>query len=192
LKIKNFKMEDLEKIVAELRNGGTMLYPTDTLWGLGCDATNEVAVAKIFAIKQRADAKSLIILVDGEEMLSRHVQQIPAPAWDIVRISNVPQTVIYPTGVGLAKGVCAEDGSVAIRIGKRDFCKKIIRMLGKPIVSTSANISGSEAPKRFSEVALAVKNAVDVQVSEAHEGQPTRQPSSIIKLELDSSVQVIR
>ena len=185
-------MEDLEKIVEVLRGGGVMLYPTDTLWGLGCDATNEAAVAKIFSIKQRADAKSLIVLVDGGEMLSRHVRQIPAAAWDIVRISSAPQTVIYPAGVGFAKGVCADDGSVAIRVVKHDFCKKIIRKLGKPIVSTSANVSGSDAPKRFSEVALAVKSAADVQVSEAHEGQPTRQPSSIIKLELDGKVQVIR
>jgi len=185
-------MEDIEKIVEILRGGGTMLYPTDTLWGLGCDAANEAAVAKIFAIKQRADAKSLIVLVDGEEMLLRCVRQVPDVAWDIVRLSSVPQTVIYPNGVGFAKSVCAEDGSVAIRIVKHDFCKKIIRKLGKPIVSTSANVSGSEAPKRFSEVALAVKNAVDVQVSEAHEGQPTRQPSSIIKLELDGTVKVIR
>ena len=183
---------EIEKIADVLRNGGTMLYPTDTLWGLGCDATNEAAVAKIFAIKQRADAKSLIVLVDSEEMLSRYVQQIPELAWDIVRLSNVPQTVIYPIGIGFAKNVCAEDGSVAIRVVEHDFCKKIIKKLGKPIVSTSANLSGSAAPKTFAEVSASIKAAVDVQVSEAHEGQPTRQPSSIIKLELNGRVQVIR
>lgn len=185
-------MEEIEKIADVLRKGGTMLYPTDTLWGLGCDATNDEAVAKIFAIKQRADSKSLIVLVDGEEMLSRYVRQVPDMAWDIVRLSNVPQTVIYPNGVGFAKGVCAEDGSVAIRIVKHDFCKKLIRKLGKPIVSSSANISGSESPRTFSEIGAVVKDAVEVQVPELFEGQSTRQPSSIIKLELDGQVRVIR
>ncbi|MDR2937795.1 MAG: threonylcarbamoyl-AMP synthase [Prevotellaceae bacterium] len=185
-------MEELEKIAAALRSGGAMLYPTDTLWGLGCDATNEAAVAKIFAIKQRADAKSLIVLVDGEEMLSRYVPQIPDLAWDIVRLSNVPQTIIYPAGIGFARNVCAPDGSVAIRIAEHDFCKKIIRKLGKPIVSTSANISGSEAPRTFSEISEAIKKVVDIQVSATFEGQPTRQPSSIIKINLNGGVQVIR
>ncbi len=185
-------MEEIEKIAEVLRGGGTMLYPTDTLWGLGCDATNDEAVKKIFAIKQRADAKSLIVLVDGEEMLSRYVRRVPDLAWDIVRMSNVPQTIIYPGGVGFAGSVCAGDGSVAIRIAEHDFCKKIIRKLGRPIVSTSANLSGAEAPKSCAEVAAAIKNAVDVQVGEQHEGQPTRRPSSIIKLELDGRVQVIR
>ncbi len=185
-------MEEIEKIVDILRKGGTMLYPTDTLWGLGCDATNDEAVAKVFAIKQRADSKSLIVLVDGEDMLSRYVRQVPDLAWDIVQLSDVPQTIIYPGGAGFAKGVCSEDGSVAIRIADHDFCKRIIRKLGKPIVSTSANISGSVAPATFAEIPVAIKNAVDVQVSEKYEGQPTCKPSSIIKLELDGRVQVIR
>ncbi|MDR1416066.1 MAG: threonylcarbamoyl-AMP synthase [Prevotellaceae bacterium] len=185
-------MEDIEQIVEALRKGCIMLYPTDTLWGLGCDATNEAAVAKIFAVKQRSDAKSLIVLVDGEEMLSRHVREAPKPAWDIVRLSSTPQTIIYRDGVGLANGVCAADGSVAIRVANHLFCKKIIRGLGRPIVSTSANVSGATAPRTLAEVASAVRQSVDVQVSVAWEGQPTRKPSGIIRLDPDGRVKVIR
>lgn len=169
-----------------------MLYPTDTLWGLGCDATCEAAVAKIFAIKQRSDAKSLIVLVDGEEMLSRHVRHVPKPALDIVRLSNTPQTIIYSEGTDLASGVCAADGSVAVRVTSHPFCKKVIRCLGRPVVSTSANISGDTAPRTLAEVAPAVRQSVDVQVSEAWEGQPTRKPSGIIRIDTDGRVQIIR
>ncbi|MDR3366756.1 MAG: threonylcarbamoyl-AMP synthase, partial [Prevotellaceae bacterium] len=180
------------QIAEALRNGGVMLYPTDTLWGLGCDATNEAAVAKIFAIKQRADAKSLIVLVDGEKMLSRYVREVPPLAWDIVRLSSSPQTIIYSEGVGFASGVCAADGSVAIRIPDHLFCKKIIRSLGRPVVSTSANVSGAAAPKTLAEVASAVRQSVSVQVGAKWEGRPTRKPSSIMRLEADGKVEVIR
>ena len=185
-------MEDMQKIVEVLRRGGTMLYPTDTLWGLGCDATSEEAVQRIFALKQRADAKSLIALVDGEDMLRRYVRQVPPAAWEVVRCAAAPQTVIYPHGVGFARGVCAEDGSVAVRIPCHDFCREVVRRLGRPVVSTSANLSGSPAPATLAEVPDAIRRAVDVQVGVAHEGQPTRRPSSIIKLEVDGRVVVIR
>jgi L-threonylcarbamoyladenylate synthase len=185
-------MEDIEQIVEALRRGGVMLYPTDTLWGLGCDAANEAAVAKIFAIKQRPDAKSLIVLVDGEEMLSRHVREVPKPAWDIIRLSRTPQTIIYREGMGLANGVCAANGSVAVRVTGHLFCKAAIRGLGRPVVSTSANISGAAAPRTLAEVALAVRQSVDVQVGVAWEGQPTRKPSGIIGLDPSGQVKVIR
>lgn len=186
------ELDDIEQIAEALRRGGVMLYPTDTLWGLGCDATCEVAVAKIFAVKQRADAKSLVALVDSEKMLRRYVREAPALALDIVRLSNAPQTIIYSEGVGFAGGVCAADGSVAIRVANHVFCQKIIRSLGRPIVSTSANISGAAAPKTLAEVADVVRQSVNVQVSEKWEGQPTRKPSSIIRLEADGRVEVIR
>lgn len=185
-------MDDITQITQILQRGGAMLYPTDTLWGLGCDATNEAAVAKIFALKQRSDAKSLIVLVDGEEMLAQYVREVPPIAWDIVRIANVPQTIIYPQGVGLAGNVCATNGSVAIRIAHHRFCQEIIRRLRKPLVSTSANLSGSPAPTRFEEVDMAICSGVDVVVSRQWEGQPTRKPSSIIRLEVDGRVEVIR
>ena len=184
--------EDIEQIADALRRGGVMLYPTDTLWGLGCDATNAAAVAKIFAIKQRADARSLVVLADGEKMLRRYVREAPPLALDIVRLSSTPQTIVYSHGVGFADGVCAADGSVAIRIPRHLFCQKIIRSLGRPVVSTSANISGVAAPRTFAEVAAAVRQSVSVQVSATWEGQPTRKPSSIIRLEPDGRVEVIR
>jgi L-threonylcarbamoyladenylate synthase len=186
------EVEEIEQITDALRKGGVMLYPTDTLWGLGCDATNDAAVARIFAIKQRTDAKSLVVLVDGERMLSRYVREVPEVAWDIVRLSNTPQTIIYSEGVGFANGVCATNGSVAIRIPDHQLCKKIIRSLGRPVVSTSANISGAAAPKTFAEVADAVRQSVDVLVSARWEGQPTRKPSSIIRLDAGGRVEVIR
>ncbi|MDR2814663.1 MAG: threonylcarbamoyl-AMP synthase [Prevotellaceae bacterium] len=186
------EVEDIEQIAEALRRGGVMLYPTDTLWGLGCDATNAAAVAKIFAIKQRADAKSLIVLVDGEKMLHRYVREAPTLALDIVRLSSTPQTIIYSEGVGFANGVCAADGSVAIRIANHLFCKKTIRSLGRPIVSTSANISGANAPKTFAEIPDAVRQSVNVQVCAKWEGRPTRKPSGIIRLEADGRVEVIR
>jgi L-threonylcarbamoyladenylate synthase len=185
-------MEEVDRIVEMLRRGGVMLYPTDTLWGLGCDATNDAAVAKIFAIKRRTDAKSLIVLVDGEEMLRRHVRNAPEAALDIVRQSAAPQTIIYREGVGLANGVRAADGSVAVRVANHLFCQKIIRGLGRPVVSTSANISGTGAPRTLDEVALTVRQSVDVQVSVAWEGQPTRKPSGINCLEPSGRVKVIR
>ncbi|MDR0712248.1 MAG: threonylcarbamoyl-AMP synthase [Prevotellaceae bacterium] len=185
-------VEEIEQIAETLRNGGVMLYPTDTLWGLGCDATNEAAVAKIFGVKQRTDAKSLVVLVDGEKMLSRYVRDAPQLARDIARLSNTPQTIIYREGIGFATGVCAADGSVAIRIANHRFCEKIIRALGRPVVSTSANISGATAPKTFAEIADAVRQSVDVQVSVKWEGKPTRKPSGIIRLDADGRVEVIR
>lgn len=185
-------MEEIEQIVEVLRRGGVMLYPTDTLWGQGCDAANDAAVAKIFAIKRRTDAKSLIVLVDGEAMLRRYVRDVPKPALDIIRLSSAPQTIIYREGVGLAEGVCAADGSVAVRVTSHLFCRKVIGCLGRPIVSTSANISGTDAPRSLDEVADAVRQSVDVQVSVAWEGQPTRKPSRIIRLEPSGRVKVIR
>ncbi|MGL4908790.1 MAG: L-threonylcarbamoyladenylate synthase [Bacteroidales bacterium] len=183
---------DIASIVEAFRKGDTILYPTDTLWGLGCDATNTEAVEKIFAIKQRADAKSLIVLVDNEDMLCRYVQEIPPLALDIAQLSDSPQTIIYPTGMGLANGVCAADGSVAIRIVQHEFCRQIIRQLRRPIISTSANISGQTTPTSFKEISEEIKRAVNVCVPITHEGMPTGKPSSIIKLELDGRVQVIR
>lgn len=185
-------MEEIERIADILRKGGVMLYPTDTLWGLGCDATNKEAVAKIAEIKKRSESKSFIVLVDGEDMLYRYVQTVPDVARDIVELSDSPITIIYPKGMGFADGVCGEDDSVAIRVVNHDFCKKIIRKLKRPIVSTSANISGEGAATKLSEVSQELKNMVDVVVPKSFEGNPTRKPSSIIKLSVDGQVKVIR
>ncbi|MDR1225915.1 MAG: threonylcarbamoyl-AMP synthase [Prevotellaceae bacterium] len=185
-------MQDIQQILDVLRGGGAMLYPTDTLWGIGCDATNEKAVAKVFEIKKRAPSKSLIVLVDGEDMLDRYVRKVPEIARTVVALSTTPLTVIYPEGVGFARGVCAPNGAIAIRVVDHDFCRQIIRKLGRPIVSTSANLAGEKAPENFSEISEEVKSSVDVTVSEKFEGAPTRQASSIIQLSVDGQVRVIR
>jgi len=188
--------EDLKMEVADaasaLRNGDIILYPTDTVWGLGCDATNDDAVQRIFDLKQREDAKSLIILVADEDMLARYVRQIPQMALQLLEINDAPMTIIYPEGVGLAPKVLAEDGSVAIRIPKNEFCVQMIRRAGKPIVSTSANISGDETPGCFAEINAAILDGVDHIVEPTLEETSTGRSSQIIKIGLGGEVKVIR
>jgi L-threonylcarbamoyladenylate synthase len=144
--------EDLRSALKVLKEGGVILYPTDTVWGLGCDATNNIAVEKIFSIKKRAESKSLIILVDSESMLERYVKEIPEAADQIIEVSDTPVTIIYPEGKNLAEGVCSEDGSVGIRICNDEFCNELISRFRKPVVSTSANISGKPTPSFFDEI----------------------------------------
>ena len=135
-----------------LQKGGNILYPTDTVWGIGCDATNEKAVTKIFRIKKREESKSLVILVNNIEMLRQHVGEIPTKLIDILKKATKPTTVIYKSPKGLAKNVIAKDNTVAIRIAQDEFCQKLIKKFGKPLVSTSANISGSRTPSTFKEI----------------------------------------
>ncbi|MDR3329434.1 MAG: threonylcarbamoyl-AMP synthase [Prevotellaceae bacterium] len=184
--------DEVEQLAAALRRGAVLLYPTDTLWGLGCDAANGAAVAKIFALKQRTDAKSLIALVGDEAMLRRHVCEVPPQASAVLRAAAGPQTIIYPEGRGFARGVCAPDGSVAIRIPRHAFCQALIRALGRPVVSTSANVAGGEAPTRLDEVPSAIRAGVDVCADPRWEGNPTRRPSGIVRVAADGAVQVIR
>lgn len=188
--------EDLKMEVADaasaLRNGDIILYPTDTVWGLGCDATRDDAVQRIFDLKQRDDAKSLIILVCDEDMLARYVRQIPPMAIQLLEVNDAPMTIIYPEGVGLSPKVLAEDGSVAIRIPKNDFCVQMIRKFGKPVVSTSANISGEETPGCFAEINAVILDEVDHIVEPALEETSTGRSSQIIKIGLGGEVKVIR
>lgn len=186
---KNVQIEEAVKV---LRSGGVLLYPTDTIWGIGCDATNEKAVEKVFALKQRSDAKSLIVLASDMDMVARYVKEIPEMAETLVSISDKPLTIIYPEGMGMAANVTAEDGSIAIRIPMCDFCRELVRRFGRPIVSTSANVSGNPAPKRYLDIAEELKNSVDFCVDSSMEHGSTRNPSSIIKLGLHNEVQVIR
>ncbi len=156
----NFE-SDIQKCLEVLRTGGTILYPTDTIWGIGCDATNEKAVEKIYALKKRSESKSLIVLVSDDGMLNRFVKNIPALAWDLIDMADKPLTIIYDAAKGIAKNVLAEDGSIAVRKTSDEFCQRLIHKFGKPIVSTSANISGENAPKNFSEVSDEIKKTVD-------------------------------
>lgn len=194
-------MTDYKEIIDVLKKGGVILYPTDTVWGIGCDATDEKAVARVFEIKRRSEAKSLVLLASDLDMVAMHVRQIPSIAIDLVEVNDAPMTIIYPGAQHLASNVVAEDGSVGIRIpyveedagqGPALFCRELVRRLRHPLVSTSANISGEPTPKSFKEVSQEIKDAVDYVVSPKMEIGSTGRASQIIKLGLDGEVQVIR
>lgn len=174
-----------------LRKGGTLLYPSDTIWGLGCDATNEEACQKILTIKHRPDQKSFIILVDGFPMLERYVPEFHEVCYDLVDFASKPLTIIYPNVQGIAPTVLAEDGSVGIRITTDPNCLKLIRGMRKPLVSTSANLSGEPHPSNFDEIAQEIKQNVDGVLEERLHEKMTK-PSQIIKIDLDGTVKIIR
>lgn len=185
--------ETLKSAVEVLRKGGVILYPTDTVWGLGCDATNEKAVARVFEIKRRADSKSLVLLANDMDMVCRYIKEIPEIAVQLVEVNDSPMTIVYPGALpSLAPNVIAEDGSVGIRIPVVDFCKEIVRKFGRPLVSTSANISGEQTPKKYSEISQEIKDAVDYIMDPSLEAESTGKSSSIIKVGLDYSVEIIR
>ena len=184
--------EAIDKTIQVLRAGGVILYPTDTVWGLGCDATNAEAVEKIFRIKQRAESKSLVTMVSGDGMLQRFVKQVPEMAWQLIDITATPLTIVYDDSIGLAKNVLAEDGSVGIRMVKHDFCQQLIHKFNKPIVSTSANISGEATPLDYSSIVQAIKDQVDYIVPASYAGKPSGKPSAIIKLQVNGEIKIIR
>lgn len=184
--------EELKKANAVLREGGTILYPTDTIWGIGCDATNTNAIEKIVTLKNRDANKSLIVLVDDEARLQRYVKEVPSNAWDLIEFSDRPLTIIYPKGVNLPPTVTAADGSVAIRIVKNDFCKQLIRKLNKPLISTSANISNEPAPASFNDISETVLHGVDYVVNLHQKEKNHSLPSVILRLELDGKIKFIR
>ena len=200
--------EEIQKALEVLRKGGVILYPTDTVWGIGCDATDPEAVAKIYEIKRRSDSKSLVLLASDMDMISRYVKEVPEMAIQLVEVNDKPMTIIYPGAVtgprpegdvmpkaekyALAFNTAAEDGSVGIRVPMMEFCQQLAFRLGRPIVSTSANISGEATPKRFAEISQEVKSAVDHIVDPALERGSTGRSSSIIKVGLDYSIEIIR
>ena len=184
--------QEIQNALNILRAGGTILYPSDTLWGIGCDAVNKNAVEKVFQIKQRIESKGLIVLVSDEGMLNRFVKNIPAIAWDLLEAADTPFTIIYDEPRGIANNILAEDGSVGIRIVKDEFCKKLIYKFGKPIVSTSANISGAKAPKKYDDISNEIKNQVDYIVNWRQNEFNNAYPSSIIKLKSNGEFQIIR
>ena len=175
-----------------LKEGGIILYPTDTVWGIGCDATNPKAVEKIFTLKKRTDSKSLIVLVDGLDMLYRYIKEVPEIADQLIEATDTPLTIIYPGAIGLAANVAAEDGSVGIRIPNHEFCKKLIYKLRRPIVSTSANISGEASPQHFGEIPKEVRDGVDWCADSDLDAGSTGKPSSIIQLGLGGEIKIIR
>ena len=184
--------EDIIESLITLRKGGIILYPTDTIWGLGCDPTSPSAVEKIFRIKSRERSKSLLILVNSEQMLERYVKDIPDIAFELTSVSDEPLTVIYKAGKNLATGVCSEDGSIGIRICRDEFCNELIKRFCKPIVSTSANFSGKPSPGNFSEIDDLLIEAADYVVKYRQDERRKYSTSPVIKLSPDGTIKIIR
>ncbi len=189
-----YSREDLQRAVEVLRDGGVIVYPTDTVWGIGCDATNEAAVKRIYELKHRADSKSMLVLLDGAGKLQGYVEQVPSVAWDLLETSEGqrPLTIIYPGAKNLAKNLIAEDGSIGIRITSEPFSRALCEQLHRPIVSTSANISGEPTAKNFRQISQAVLDAADYVCLYRRDDEEEKRPSSIIKLGVDNEVQIIR
>ena len=175
-----------------MREGGVILYPTDTIWGIGCDATNEDAVRRVYEIKQRQDSKAMLVLVDSSVKVDFYVRDVPEVAWDLIDLADKPLTIIYSGARNLAANLLAEDGSVGIRVTNEDFSKRLCQQFRKAIVSTSANISGQPSPKNFSERSEEVKSAVDYIVGYRQEEMSNPKPSSIIKLDKGGVIKIIR
>jgi L-threonylcarbamoyladenylate synthase len=184
--------EDLKKALEVLRNGGVILYPTDTIWGLGCDATNEEAVAKIYNIKKRSDSKSMLVLMENINLLERYVEEVPAIAYDLIEVTDKPMTIIYPGARNLAGNLIAQDGSIGIRITRENFTRQLIQRFRKPIVSTSANISGEPSPAIFEDISAEIKAAADYVVSYRQDDSMPASPSSIIKLGVGGEIEILR
>ena len=183
---------DIEACLTVLESGGLILYPTDTIWGIGCDATNEDAVAKIFALKNRPDSKALIVLIADERSLLQYVASPHIEVFDYIQGVSKPTTIIYENAIGLAGNLLAEDGSVGIRICADEFCKHLIKRFRKPIVSTSANVSGFPPPKVFSDIDIAVKEGVDYVVHYRQDDMTPLEPSAVVKCNKDGSFTILR
>ena len=184
--------DDIINALKVLHEGGVILYPTDTIWGIGCDATNEAAVKRVFEIKQRADSKALLLLVDSPAKLNYYVEEVPDIAFDLIELATKPLTIIYPHARNLAANLLADDGSVGIRITQETFSHRLCEQFRKPIVSTSANISGQPAPNFFAEISPEIINAVDYAVKYRQDDATEAQPSGILKLGVKGEITVIR
>ena len=184
--------EDIKNAIEVMKKGGVILYPTDTVWGIGCDATNAQAVAKVYQITQRDDSKALICLVDTDVRMQRYVRNVPNVAWDIMELATKPITVILDDAVNLAPNLIAEDGSIAMRITKEPFSHELCYRFQKPLVSTSANISGQLAATNYCDISQNVLDAVDYVCHSRRQEHKPHTPSSIIKLNKNGEVSIIR
>jgi L-threonylcarbamoyladenylate synthase len=184
--------QDIDASLTVLQKGGLILYPTDTIWGIGCDATDAAAVSKVFALKQRAETKSLIVLMADEKDILKYTSQPDLRIFDYLHTVTKPTTVIYEGAVGLAGNLIGADGTVAIRLVDDPFCRHLIKRLRKPLVSTSANISGEPAPSNFMAIDLRVKEGVDYIVHHRQDDSTPREPSAIVRWNNDGTVSVIR
>ncbi len=184
--------KEIDKAFEILRNGGLILYPTDTIWGIGCDATNAEAVEKVYRLKGRAEEKSLIILLDTANKLPSYVREVPDIAYDLVEFAENPLTIVYSGAKNLAPNVVNADGSIAIRVINHDFCTPLIQRFRKPIVSTSANISGEKSPSNFDHISQDILDGVDLIVDFNQDDRSEKKPSTIMKLEADGKFKFIR
>ncbi len=184
--------EDIKNACRVMSEGGVILYPTDTVWGIGCDATNEEAVRRVYEIKRRTDSKAMLVLVDSPVKIDFYVRDVPSIAWDLIDVADKPLTIIYPEARNLAQNLLAEDGSIGIRITNETFSKALCRQFRKAIVSTSANISGEPGASNFSEISESVKSAVDYIVGYRQDDMSHPAPSSILKLEAGGVIKIIR
>ena len=185
-------IEDVKAALDVLQKGGVILYPTDTIWGIGCDATNEEAVKRIYAIKNRIDSKSMLVLMENAALLDRYVDEVPEIAFDLIELTDKPLTIIYDGAKNLAKNLIAEDGSIGIRITTETFSSDLIRRFKRPIVSTSANISGQPSPACFDEIGHEIIDAVDYVVKYRQDDSQKAVPSSIMKLGRGGEIKIIR
>jgi len=183
---------DINKAIEVLKQGGIILYPTDTIWGIGCDATNESAVDKIYKLKQRSDQKSMLVLLDNPNKISSYINEMPEIAWDLIDLTEKPLTIIYSGAKNVAKNLIPSDETIGIRITKDLFTQRLISKYGKPIVSTSANLSGEPSPQNYSEISQEIIDAVDYTVKWRQDDFSKAEPSGIIKLKPNGEVQIIR
>jgi len=184
--------EDIQNAIKVLKEGGVILYPTDTVWGIGCDATNEKAVARVYEIKHRDDSKAMICLVDSDSRLQRYVRNVPNVAWDIMDLATKPITIILDRAVNLAPNLIAADGSIAMRITHEEFSKELCYRFQKPLVSTSANVSGEPPAQNYADISQEILDAVDYVCFSRRQEHKPHTPSSIIKLSEDGVVEIIR
>ena len=184
--------DDIKKACEVMRAGGVILYPTDTVWGIGCDATNPEAVRRVYEIKHREDTKSMLVLVDSEAKVDFYVKDVPPVAWDLIALSTKPLTIIYDGARNLAENLIAADGSVGIRVTNEEFSKQLCFRFRKAVVSTSANISGQPTPRSFAEIRDEIRQAVDYVVESRRSEKGGAKPSSIIKLSPVGEIQIIR
>ena len=183
---------EIDAAAEVLRKGGLILYPTDTVWGIGCDATNEEAVARIYALKRSQNKKSMLVLCASADMTVGYVDRAPGIAFEVQEMATSPLTLILPGAAGVAANLIPEEGTLGVRIPDHEFCQGLLRRFGRPIVSTSANISGQPAPRTYSEISQDIRQGVDLIVDPSLEGHPTRKASSIIRVGLSGEVNVIR
>ena len=183
---------EIEKAVAVLKRGGVILYPTDTVWGVGCDATDDEAVARVYALKRSTDKRAMTVLVASIDAVGRYVRRVPEVAWQLFEVADSPLTLILPGGAGVSPSLLPDEGTIGIRVPRHDFCASLLRRLGRPLVSTSANISGEPTPLTFDAISPEIRGGVDMTVDGRFEGHPTRRPSSIVSVGPGGEIKIIR